>query len=60
MFASAYMGRKSWGEAPSNALIVGTLCVLVSKSLVDRVKAFEKNRFRPMYAGANMGHPSSF
>jgi hypothetical protein len=21
-------------------------------------KAFEKGRFRPMYAGANMGHPS--
>jgi hypothetical protein len=21
-------------------------------------KAFEKNRFRPMYAVANMGHPS--
>jgi len=24
-----------------------------------RGKAFEKDRFRPMYAGANMGHPSS-
>ncbi len=22
------------------------------------VKALEKHRFRPMYAGANMGHPS--
>ena len=26
--------------------------------MTNRVKAFEKKRFRPMYAGANMGHPS--
>jgi hypothetical protein len=25
----------------------------------EGAKAFEKNRYRPMYAGANMGHPSS-
>ena len=24
-----------------------------------KLKAFEKHRFRPMYAGANMGHPST-
>jgi hypothetical protein len=24
----------------------------------DQVKAFEKYRFRPTYAGANVGHPS--
>jgi hypothetical protein len=27
-------------------------------SVTDGVKAFEKHRIRPMYAGANMGHPS--
>ena len=26
--------------------------------LLEGAKAFEKNRYRPMYAGANMGHPS--
>jgi hypothetical protein len=25
--------------------------------VTDGVKAFEKCRIRPMYAGANMGHP---
>jgi hypothetical protein len=27
--------------------------------VTNKAKAFEKNRFRPMYAAANMGHPLS-
>ena len=51
MFAAAYMGRISRGAAPSNAPGIGHM-------VTPGVKAFEKIRFRPMYAGANMGHPS--
>ena len=46
MFAKAYMGRRRRGAAPSKAFAT------------HAVKAFEKLRFRPMYALANMGHPS--
>jgi hypothetical protein len=28
-----------------------------STALYPRLKAIEKSRFRPTYAGANMGHP---
>jgi hypothetical protein len=33
-------------------------CGQVQQSWCNGVKAFEKIRFRPMYSGANMGHPS--
>ena len=46
-FAKAYVGRKRWGVALSNA----------SRPFVYAVKASEKHHFRPMYAGANMGAP---
>jgi hypothetical protein len=46
MFAPAYVGRIRWGEAPTTALY-------------PRLKAIEKSRLQPTYAGANMGHPDS-
>ncbi len=59
MFAPAYMGRQGRGGAPSNALLYGQKDSGQGQgSSMRRVKAFEKLRFRPMYAEANMGHPS--
>jgi hypothetical protein len=53
------MGRKRWGAAPSKAFCWTCKRIEVkAKILVYQVKAFEKIHFRPMYAGANMGHPS--
>jgi hypothetical protein len=52
MFALAYMGRRGQGVA------LPTLLFCDLRRLVHGVKAFEKHRFRPMYATANMGHPS--
>ena len=51
--------QRTWdendGRSPSNVRLF-----LESENLPDTgVKAFEKARFRPMYAAANMGHPYS-
>ena len=46
-------GTKKMGAALPNVLLWGEILLTLG------VKAFEKNRFRPMYAGANMGHPYS-
>ena len=54
-------GTKKTGRSPfqrschaaERQLLKGLILV------THRVKAFEKNRYRPMYAGANMGHPST-
>jgi hypothetical protein len=37
---------------------VGHFNILFHKPLMNGVKALEEHRFRPMYAQANMGHPS--
>ena len=51
-FAQAYMSRKRRAEAPSS---VSHLRARVCRALREGIG---KLRFRPMYAGANMGHPS--
>src|SRR5438552_3535926 len=59
MFASAYMGRIRWAQ-PLPTLLIRTQKDIgqEQESSHNRVKAFEKFHFRPMYARANMGHPS--
>ena len=44
-------GLKTMGEALPKLS-------LHDQAVTDGAKAFEKYRFRPMYAQANMGHPS--
>jgi hypothetical protein len=63
MFAKAYMGRK---RIFSNAFTPRASILALGRSLHTRVaKTFEgaapwaaPRLFQPMYAGANMGHPS--
>ena len=60
MFAPAYMGPKKTGAAPSNASTMRTKRRRLREESCDTwSESIRKNRFRPMYAGANMGHPSS-
>jgi len=55
--------QRTWDEKDGGAgpfqryYYAGKKTVAGGKVLAHGVKAFEKNRFRPMYAGANMGHP---
>jgi hypothetical protein len=57
-FAPAYVGRKRWGAAPSKSFRYAPKILFPAEQSKTKVKAFEKHRFRPMYAAANMGHPS--
>jgi hypothetical protein len=54
-------GTKKMGVAPSNALLCGPRPYSLKPGIIltHGAKAFEKTRFRPMYAVANMGHPST-
>ena len=52
-------GPKKTGAALPNAFAMWQKdCCQEQESLVHGVKAFEKSRPQPMYACANMGHPS--
>ena len=51
------MGRPSLSREQINDR--WSITVSCGEYLRDLPKAVEENRFRPMYAGANMGHPSS-
>jgi hypothetical protein len=58
MFASAYMGRKRCFQM---LLLYFQHWLLREEYLVHLAKAFEgaaPRRFRPTYAGANVGHPT--
>jgi quercetin dioxygenase-like cupin family protein len=57
MFAPAYMGRKRRAKPLQSPLSCG---FRRAKFLTHRGKALEEIRFRPTYAGANVGHPSDF
>ena len=61
-FSGAYMGRKSRGAAPSNAFAKRAKktekTVAKIKNPCTRSESIGRIRFRPMYARANMGHPS--
>jgi hypothetical protein len=54
MFASAYMGRKRRAAAPFNVIGTREKTRLRGRIVAHGVKAFEKLRFRPMYAWANI------
>ena len=53
--------QRTWaeidGRSPSNAF-AARQCGCGQRIFARGVKALEKHRFRPMYAEANMGHPS--
>jgi hypothetical protein len=51
------MGRPSLSREQINDR--WSITVSCGEYLRDLPKAVEENRFRPMYAGANMGHPFS-
>src|ERR1700688_3316093 len=57
MFAPAYMGRRRRAQ-PLRTLLLRGQEAAGARALMHGVKALEKHPFRPMYAGANMGHPS--
>src|SRR6266700_901250 len=53
------MGRERWGAAPFNAFSTwGERSAAKSKGPCALSKSIGRIRFRPMYAQANMGHPS--
>jgi hypothetical protein len=52
------LGRKRRGASPFNAVATHKKTAAKSKIVAHEVKALERFRFRPMYAQANMGHPS--
>jgi hypothetical protein len=59
MFAQAYMGGKRRGAAPSNAFAkLGKMAAAKIITPCACSESIRRIRFRPMYAGANMGHPS--
>src|ERR1700738_101271 len=59
MFASAYMGRKRWGAAPSTAPARRANGLRPRpRTLVHGVKHWKKSVLGPMYDEANMGHSS--
>jgi hypothetical protein len=58
MFASAYMGRKRRATALQPLLLRGPKTVAKGRILVPRSESIRKIHSRPMYAEANMGHPS--
>jgi len=54
--------RCTWAEEdraqPLRTLLLCGQKAAGARALMHGLKALEKHRFRPMYAGANMGHPS--
>ncbi|MEA2543145.1 MAG: hypothetical protein QOH35_4511 [Acidobacteriaceae bacterium] len=58
MFAPAYMGRRRQGAALPELLLYGQKTPAKSNSPCAWSESIGLIRFRPMYAEANMGHPS--
>jgi hypothetical protein len=59
MFAPAYMGRKRILQMLSlNVAGFQPLAAVFFADTAKRWKGLRPRLFRPMYAGANMGHPS--
>jgi hypothetical protein len=60
MFATAYMGRKRFFSNAFTLCVTGTQAFHNSRfpRLARALEGAAPRLFRPMYAGANMGHPS--
>src|SRR5258707_41227 len=58
MFAQAYMGRKRRGAARPTLLLCGEKTAAKNEIPCVWSESIGRIRFRPMYAWANMGHPS--
>jgi hypothetical protein len=46
------------GRSPFKRLSLDVRETVPERAIRTKAKAFEEHRLRPMYAGANMGHPS--
>jgi hypothetical protein len=53
----AVFGSDGWEGGPEKMRGIGWVSVLRAPSRLSRRKAIEEDRFRPTYAGANVGHP---
>jgi hypothetical protein len=51
-------GTKTVGRSPFERFSLDARDTFPERAVQTKVKAFEDIRFRPMYAEANMGHPS--
>jgi hypothetical protein len=60
-FSNAIKFNRESGGRPFNVFAkrAKPLCVCRRLFVAHEVNAFEKNRYRPTYATANVGHPSS-